>query len=87
MAGYGWEEYDVRTGGRQVIRDRGNKVDITTEFVKVAGGDNGEHLPKENTLEFRGLLLEIRRKLGGADQGHSERRWYEDAIITAFVSL
>ena len=41
MAGYGWEEYDVRTGGKQVIRDKENKVDITTEFVKVGGGDNG----------------------------------------------
>lgn len=41
MAGYGWEEYDVRTGGKQVIRDQGNHIDITTEFVKVEGGDNG----------------------------------------------
>ncbi|KAF8534679.1 glucosidase I [Trichophaea hybrida] len=41
MAGYGWEEYDVRTGGKQVIRDRVNKVDLTTEFVKVEGGSNG----------------------------------------------
>jgi mannosyl-oligosaccharide glucosidase len=42
MAGYGWEEYDVRTGGRQVIHDTGNKIDLTTEFVKVEGGMNGE---------------------------------------------
>ena len=41
MAGYGWEEYDVRSGGRQVIRDQGNKIDITTEFVKVEGGTDG----------------------------------------------
>lgn len=41
MAGYGWEEYDVRTGGKQVIRDQGNHIDITTEFVKVEGGENG----------------------------------------------
>jgi mannosyl-oligosaccharide glucosidase len=42
MAGYGWEEYDVRTGGKQVIRDQTNKVDLTTEFVKVEGGNNGK---------------------------------------------
>jgi len=41
MAGYGWEEYDVRTGGKQVIHDRGNHIDLTTEFVKVEGGDSG----------------------------------------------
>ena len=41
MAGYGWEEYDVRDGGRQTIYDDGNKVDITTEFVKFPGGRHG----------------------------------------------
>ena len=56
MAGYGWEEYDVRTGGKQVIRDRGNKVDITTEFVKVAGGDNGEHSPNADPVKLSCLL-------------------------------
>lgn len=41
MAGYGWEEYDARTGGRQTIHDVGNRVDITTEFVKIPSGPNG----------------------------------------------
>lgn len=41
MAGYGWEEYDVRDGGRQIIHDSDNKVDITTEFVKFPGGHHG----------------------------------------------
>lgn len=41
MAGYGWDEYDPRTGGHQTIHDAGNKVDITTEFVKVPGGEHG----------------------------------------------
>ena len=41
MAGYGWDEYDVRQGGRQTIHDAGNKVDIITEFVKFPGGDHG----------------------------------------------
>jgi mannosyl-oligosaccharide glucosidase len=34
MAGYGWEEYDARTGGRQVVHDAGNQIDITTSFFK-----------------------------------------------------
>jgi len=41
MEGYGWEEYDIRTGGRQVIHDKGNQIDITTEFVKMPGGEHG----------------------------------------------
>ena len=41
MAGYGWDEYDVRQGGRQTIHDAGNKIDLTTEFVKVPGGKHG----------------------------------------------
>lgn len=41
MAGYGWDEYDVRQGGRQTVHDVGNNIDITTEFVKIPGGKNG----------------------------------------------
>ena len=41
MAGYGWDEYDVRQGGRQTIHDAGNSLDIVTEFVKIPGGQNG----------------------------------------------
>src|SRR4051794_9748549 len=41
MVGYGWEEYDVRQGGRQTIHDAENKIDITTEFVKFPGGEHG----------------------------------------------
>ena len=42
MAGYGWDSYDPRTGGRQTIHDAGNGIDITTEFVKfVDHGENG----------------------------------------------
>ncbi|KAL9045911.1 MAG: hypothetical protein Q9214_001133, partial [Letrouitia sp. 1 TL-2023] len=41
MAGYGWDEYDVRLGGRQTIHDAGNAIDITTEFVKIPGGYHG----------------------------------------------
>lgn len=41
MAGYGWDEYDIRTGGRQTIHDAGNTIDLTIEFIKVPGGSNG----------------------------------------------
>ena len=41
MAGYGWDEYDTRIGGRQTIHDAGNMLDVTTEFVKVPGGQHG----------------------------------------------
>lgn len=43
LDGYGWEEYDVRTGGRQVVRDRGNGVDLQMEWRKVEGGSEGGH--------------------------------------------
>ncbi|KAF3173773.1 Processing alpha glucosidase I [Orbilia oligospora] len=41
MKGYGWVEYDVRTGGKQVIHDQANFIDIEIELVKVPGGRNG----------------------------------------------
>ncbi|OJJ43830.1 hypothetical protein ASPZODRAFT_73628 [Penicilliopsis zonata CBS 506.65] len=41
MAGYGWEEYDIRKGGREVIHDAGNTLDLTIDFVKVPGGQHG----------------------------------------------
>ncbi|KAL7937191.1 family 63 glycoside hydrolase [Trichoderma chlorosporum] len=39
--GYGWDEYDARTGGVQTIHDEGNGIDITTSFIKVPGGNYG----------------------------------------------
>ncbi|EAW08719.1 mannosyl-oligosaccharide glucosidase [Aspergillus clavatus NRRL 1] len=41
MAGYGWDEYDIRKGGRQTIHDTGNSLDLTIDFVKVPGGQHG----------------------------------------------
>ncbi len=40
MARYGWTRYDTRNGGRQIIEDVGNKIDITTEFTKNNEGQN-----------------------------------------------
>ncbi|KAF8471981.1 glycoside hydrolase [Kalaharituber pfeilii] len=43
LDGYGWEEYDVRKGGRQVVKDKGNKIDLEMEWRKVKGGQHGGH--------------------------------------------
>ncbi|KAF8352343.1 glycoside hydrolase [Amanita rubescens] len=41
LDGYEWTEYDTRQGGVQVLKDSANNVKITTEFLKVQGGDHG----------------------------------------------
>ncbi|KAF4221403.1 hypothetical protein CNMCM8980_003465 [Aspergillus fumigatiaffinis] len=41
MAGYGWDEYDIRKGGQQTIHDTGNSLDLTIDFIKVPGGQHG----------------------------------------------
>ena len=41
MTGYGWDEYDIRKGGRETIHDSGNTLDLTIDFVKVPGGQHG----------------------------------------------
>lgn len=38
---YTWTEYDAREGGVQVIKDSFNNVQITTEFLKIPGGNHG----------------------------------------------
>lgn len=41
LKGYTWTEHDLRYGGVQVLNDTFNNVQITTEWLKVPGGDNG----------------------------------------------
>ena len=43
MASYGWTEYDGRIGGKQIISDKGMKIELETEFIKVPG-ENGSLL-------------------------------------------
>ncbi|KAF2434956.1 mannosyl-oligosaccharide glucosidase [Tothia fuscella] len=43
MKGYGWRAFDPRNGGVQTVHDPGNHIDITTEFAKAEGGNNGGH--------------------------------------------
>lgn len=38
---YTWTEYDAREGGTQVLGDSANNVKLTTEFLKIPGGDHG----------------------------------------------
>ena len=41
LEGYTWTEHDLRDGGVQVLNDTQNNVQITTEWLKVPGGDSG----------------------------------------------
>ncbi|KAK5829595.1 glycoside hydrolase [Linnemannia elongata] len=38
---YGWLKHDGRTFGTQELKDTRNNVDLTTEFIKVPGGNHG----------------------------------------------
>lgn len=38
MNGYGWTQYDTRTGGTQIIHDSKLHIDLTTTFFKVDDG-------------------------------------------------
>jgi hypothetical protein len=38
---YTWTQFDAREGGIQVLKDSQNNVKITTELLKVDGGENG----------------------------------------------
>lgn len=40
MAKYGWISYDTREGGRQMIEDVGNKINLITEFIKHSEGQS-----------------------------------------------
>ena len=41
MESYGYIEHDGRTAATQAIKDTLNNVQITTEFLKIPGGDAG----------------------------------------------
>ena len=41
LDGYTWTQFDPREGGIQVVNDSYNNVKLTTELLKVAGGENG----------------------------------------------
>lgn len=41
LNGYGYHQHDGRSYGMQQIKDGPSNVQITTEFIKVPGGDHG----------------------------------------------
>ena len=41
LDGYTWTTYDAREGGVQEVKDSKNNVKLTTEFLKVPGGQHG----------------------------------------------
>lgn len=41
MDGYGWDAYDPRVGGVQVVHDKGHGLDLETSFVKFDEGRGG----------------------------------------------
>ena len=47
MASYGWTEYDARLGGKQILSDRGMKIDIETEFIKLPSPNGHPTTQKE----------------------------------------
>ncbi|KAI0898063.1 glycoside hydrolase family 63 protein [Annulohypoxylon nitens] len=92
MAGYGWDEYDTRKGGVQHIHDAGNKIDITTEFVKIPGGGHGgswaariKGEPREDAppdLKTTVLFYVASEALGDtAEVGNSDEDGFESDVI------
>lgn len=72
MAGYGWDEYDIRNGGRQTIHDAGNSLDLTIDFIKVPGGEHGGNwgarvkgVPREDAADDQPTTLVLYTGLEG----------------------
>ena len=92
MAGYGWDEYDVRKGGRQTIHDAGNHIDIQTEFAKVPGGAHGgswgvriRGVPREGAPRDLKTTLVFTASLEGLGslevENERDTLGYEEAVI------
>ncbi|KAJ5638418.1 mannosyl-oligosaccharide glucosidase [Penicillium herquei] len=86
MAGYGWDEYDIRKGGRQTIHDAGNSLDLTIDFVKVPGGQNGgswgfrvKGVPREDGAPDQPTSMVFYTTLEGLGQLGIERESVGDA--------
>ncbi|TFY83454.1 hypothetical protein EWM64_g561 [Hericium alpestre] len=41
LNGYSWTTYDARDGGVQVLKDGPNNIKVTTELLKIPGGEHG----------------------------------------------
>ncbi|PPR04967.1 hypothetical protein CVT24_010425 [Panaeolus cyanescens] len=81
LDGYTWTEYDVREGGVQVLKDSFNNVKITTQFLKVPGGEHGgswavrvkgEPLDKDKISRISTIFYFGLEGLGGLDMDTPE---------------
>jgi len=99
MVGYGWDEYDIRRGGRQSIHDAGNSVDITIDFVKVPGGQHGgswaarvKGVPREDAPEELYTSVVFYAALEGlgslqAESSNTDPKGFDgDVKLTGFTS-
>jgi mannosyl-oligosaccharide glucosidase len=41
LKSYTWTEHDLREGGIQLLKDGSNNIEVTTEWLKVPGGEHG----------------------------------------------
>ena len=99
MAGYGWDEYDIRKGGRQTIHDAGNSLDLTIDFIKVPGGQHGgswaarvkgvprdDALPDQPTTVVFYSALEGFGNLGLHTQSDDSRGFEGDVKLAGYTS-
>lgn len=99
MAGYGWDEYDIRKGGRQTIHDEGNALDMTIDFIKVPGGQHGgswaarvKGVPRENGSPDQSTTvvfytgLEGLGNLGVTTESEDSRGFEGDVKLTGYTS-
>jgi mannosyl-oligosaccharide glucosidase len=99
MAGYGWDEYDVRKGGRETIHDAGNSLDLTIDFVKVPGGQHGgswaarvkgvprdDALPDQPTTVVFYAGLEGLGSLGVSTENDDPRGFEGDVKLDGFTA-
>ncbi|KAL5047766.1 hypothetical protein BDW71DRAFT_35030 [Aspergillus fruticulosus] len=99
MAGYGWDEYDVRKGGRETIHDAGNSLDLTIDFVKVPGGQHGgswaarvkgvprdDALPDQPTTVVFYAGLEGLGSLGVSTEGDDPRGFEGNVKLNGFTT-
>lgn len=72
MEGYGWEEYDPRSGGVQVIHDKENGVDLETSFVKFDSAEEGGRWG----ARVKGTVRQDARMLQGGDGKVKTAVWW-----------
>ncbi|KKK17152.1 mannosyl-oligosaccharide glucosidase [Aspergillus ochraceoroseus] len=99
MAGYGWDEYDIRKGGRETIHDAGNSLDLTIDFIKVPGGQHGgswaarvKGVPRDDALPDQPVTivfysgLEGLGNLGVTTESEDPRGFEDDVKLSGYTS-